>query len=193
MNLPRLLASAVTLGLACVAVENAVEAPKGPRVQTKAVVVVEAPREATAPAPADPAPADASVARGPAPSPAPRPAVTAPPAAPTKAPTKAPSTAPAPRAEPEGADAVTEAPAGERISRAMFVIDGPFGGVDVDCGPRTASGTRSVRMVDFPAGECRVRAHTTDGTYETRVQVDRALTVSCGMKQDALSCTRPTL
>lgn len=119
--------------------------------------------------------------------PAPEPVAPAPvPVAPTPVVSRpAPVVRPEPAPEPEPVAVDPNAP---RVSRALVVMQ-DASSIEVTCGDRSGRGTSSVRIVDFPAGSCRVRANYLGSPLETTVSVARATTVQCTANGGTLSCT----
>ena len=79
------------------------------------------------------------------------------------------------------------APAGPRVSRAMVVVT-DVSGIDVTCGDKVFHGTSSVRIVDFPSGECTVRAERGGTWFRGSIRIDAPREVVCTVQGDALSC-----
>ncbi|MCB9680506.1 MAG: serine/threonine protein kinase [Alphaproteobacteria bacterium] len=207
-----LLAGAAVLALSSAVLawvlmgNGATPAPAAPTPATVAPVLpVPAPPEplptaapVTAPdataTPADAAPSDDGAE---APSVAPPAAIAPAPAEPkaspkvdAKADSKAPSkAAPEPKAsaEPKAADAAPAAYEGPRVSRAQVSVANASS-VVVTCGDRTASGTASVRLKDFPPGPCTVKAVWEGRTLSTTVAVDRPTGLQCEATAGGLSC-----
>ncbi len=94
-----------------------------------------------------------------------------------------PPTATSPLVEPVAPTAA----AGPRVSRAMVVVT-DVSGIDVTCGDKVFHGTSSVRIVDFPSGECTVRAERGGTWFRGSIRIDAPREVVCTVQGDALSC-----
>jgi len=141
-----------------------------------------------APAPVAPAPVDpAPVAPAPVTEPEPQPAAGAPEPAPTQPPPApaAPPHPPAPR--PPGAPPAAVDPDAPRLDRAQVALANASS-LELTCGDRSARGTASVRITDFPAGACTVRAVYLGTTYTTTVTFDRVRGSTCTITDDTLTC-----
>lgn len=89
-----------------------------------------------------------------------------------------------PEPEPEVAAPVAKGP---RVSRAVVAV-ADVEGFTVSCGDRTARGTASTRITDFPAGACSVTAMRGGDKWTTSVEVDKPREVRCAVEGEALSC-----
>ncbi len=97
------------------------------------------------------------------------------PAAPRRAPADLPPVPPAPPIE------------AVRVSRAMVVV-ADVGAIEVTCGDRTFRGSASVRVVDFPAGPCRVRVDVGGTWVSADVVIDAPREVACRASDGILVC-----
>jgi serine/threonine-protein kinase len=154
--------------------------PTEPTPPTAAALTTE---PAAAPAPAEAAPADPPPAPPPEVAPEPPPEPTRPDPLPPIAPPR-PSAAKAPPVAPEPAPPVA---AGPTVSRAMVVVR-DASSMQVTCGDRTAAGSTSARITDFPAGTCRVTAVMLDRTLTGTANIDKPREVYCTATDGALSC-----
>lgn len=77
--------------------------------------------------------------------------------------------------------------AGPRVSRAMVVVT-DVSGIEVACGDSVFHGTSSVRIVDFPAGSCVVRAERGGTWFRGSALIQAPREVSCVVQGDALEC-----
>jgi serine/threonine protein kinase len=143
------------------------------------------PPPAEPPKPVEPAPAepDVAVVAEPAPAVAAEAAATEAPAATVKP--KAKPKAAATVAPVEPAPVAADAP---RVSRALIVAP-DASAVEVRCGDRSATGTASARITDFPAGSCTVKITRLGRELTTTVAVDRPREVACSATGDVLSCS----
>jgi serine/threonine protein kinase len=148
------------------------------------------------PKPAEPAPVDPGLeARGHEEKPEvavvaePAPAVAAEAAA-----TEAPAATIRPKPKPKAAATVAPvdpppvAADAPRVSRALIVAP-DASAVEVRCGDRSATGTASARITDFPAGSCTVKITRLGRELTTTVAVDRPREVACSATGDVLSCS----
>lgn len=119
-----------------------------------------------------------TVAEDPAPA-APEPAATTP--KPRALSTRAAAPAPAPATE------AAPLPAGPSVSRALVAVQ-DASTVTVQCGDKRASGTASVRIVDFPAGPCSVSASYLGRNLHETVTITSPREVICVPSQAGLTC-----
>lgn len=139
-----------------------------------------APAEVAAPAPEPAVPVEEPTPEPPAePPPEPTRPDPLPPIAPPR-----PSAAKAPPA-PEAPEAPVAT--GPTVSRAMVVVR-DASSMQVTCGDRTAAGSTSARITDFPAGTCRVTAVMLDRTLTGTANIDKPREVYCTATDGALSC-----
>ncbi len=93
--------------------------------------------------------------------------------------------APAAVAPPEPAPAQADAP---RVSRAQVMVE-EVDSFTVRCGDKSADGTVSARIANFPAGTCAVRASVGGKTVTGSVQVTGPREVRCRVDGEALRCS----
>jgi hypothetical protein len=78
-------------------------------------------------------------------------------------------------------------PDAPRVSRAQINLK-DASSLTITCGDRSASGTASARITEFPAGPCDVRAVFLGQTLSTTTTVDRPRAVTCTVASGALAC-----
>jgi serine/threonine protein kinase len=111
----------------------------------------------------------------------------------------APVLQPLPEPEPEPEPAVerptlkkrprtAEPPPAPRVDKASFSLR-DASHLLVRCGGVSAAGTASVRIVNFPAGSCRVEASWLGGQYVALVQVERVTSYTCRVDGGVLRCS----
>ena len=85
------------------------------------------------------------------------------------------------------AEAPGSADPAPRVSRALVVVD-DVSAFTLTCGDVRMTGTASVRIADFPAGRCALRAERGGRSWSTAVTLDRPTTVRCAIEGETLSC-----
>ena len=75
-----------------------------------------------------------------------------------------------------------------RVSRAQVVVE-EVDSFTVRCGDKSAEGTVSARIANFPAGTCAVRASVGGKTVAGSVQVTGPREVRCRVDGEALRCS----
>ena len=78
-------------------------------------------------------------------------------------------------------------PDAPRVDRAQVALR-DASSLSITCGDRSASGTASVRITDFPAGPCTVRAVYLGTTYTTSVTLERVRGSTCTIANETLTC-----
>jgi hypothetical protein len=69
-----------------------------------------------------------------------------------------------------------------------MVVVTDVSGIDVTCGDKVFHGTSSVRIVDFPSGDCTVRAERGGTWFRASIRIDTPREVVCAVQGDALTC-----